>query len=100
MDITEPSFAAQKKKKKKSRAFYVDQNKFRVPFYLFLPTFHTVNAMHLYFNLAAIGLLKDRSGSKLLLDFAAGRVDQSFRINPFMAQDTSIFVRSRHSSLS
>lgn len=73
---------------------FIDQNAFRVPGYPFEPAFRALSVMNASVLLDDVDLVVNRNSLRKLLDFAAGRRQDPFRMDLHMIGDT-LFVSRR-----
>ncbi|KAK1466478.1 hypothetical protein CTAM01_17015 [Colletotrichum tamarilloi] len=73
--------------------FFVDQNAARVPDFPFAPLFRATASMNPSFRFDDIDVLVNRNSLRKLLDFSAGRSQDSFRVNLHLVHRTLVIER-------
>ncbi|KAI8278781.1 geranylgeranyl pyrophosphate synthetase [Colletotrichum sp. SAR11_57] len=73
--------------------FFVDQNAARVPEFPFAPLFRATTSMNPSFRFDDVDILVNRNSLRKLLDFSAGRSQDSFRLNLHLVHRTLVIER-------
>ncbi|KAL0929522.1 uncharacterized protein CTRU02_215421 [Colletotrichum truncatum] len=73
--------------------YFIDQNAARVPEYPFAPLLRATASMNPSFRFENIDILVNRNSLRKLLDFSAGRLQDSFRINLHLVYQTLVIER-------
>lgn len=79
---------------------FVDQNAFRVPKYPFEPAFQALSIMNPNIRLDETDILVNRNSLRKLLDFAAGKRQDPFRMDLHMVKDTLFISRKEKNARS
>ncbi len=72
---------------------FIDQNAYRCPAYSFAPLFQALSVTKPNFDFAGVDVVVNRNSLRKLLNFAAGRVPDSFRIDLHMLGNTLFICR-------
>jgi hypothetical protein len=83
---------------KDSGTHFIDQNAFRAPAYPFEPIFAALDLMKPDFDFGGVDLVTNRNSLRKLLDFASGRVSESFRIDINLVHGTLFLTRREQST--
>ncbi|KAK6840247.1 hypothetical protein PG987_006113 [Apiospora arundinis] len=79
--------------RKDEGVYFVDQNASRVPQFPFEPLFRATSSMNPSFRFDDVDVLTNRNSVRKLLDFSAGRRQDSFRLNIHMVHHTLVIER-------
>lgn len=71
----------------------IDQNAFRAPVFPFEPMFAALDLMKPDFDFGEVDVVTNRNSLRKLLNFASGRVQESFRIDVNMVHSTMFLTR-------
>ena len=72
---------------------FIDQNAFRAPMFPFEPMFAALDLMKPDFDFGEVDVVTNRNSLRKLLNFASGRVSESFRIDVDMVHRTMFLTR-------